>query len=230
MQPYFFPYLGYFQLLGVADTFVFYDDVQFIQRGYIHRNRTEQGAFTIPLAAAGQDTLIRDRLVARGQYAAFKRKWLRGLRHTYGKAPHYATIAGLLEEVLSSPTASVSDLACTSVRAVADLLELPVRFVTASTLDYDRTLTGQARMLNLLTTLGATDYLNPAGGRGLYDPTRFVAAGIGLHFLEPLLEDVPCHGPATHSIVHLLAHHPPGLVRKWLTEHRSILTPQHNES
>ena len=230
MQPYFFPYPGYFQLLDVADTFVFYDDVQFIQRGYIHRNRTEQGAFTIPLAAAGQDTLIRDRLIARGQFPKFQRKWLRGLAQTYGKAPHYATVARVLEDVLSSPTASVSDLACTSVRAVADVLGLTMDFKMASALDYDRTLAGQDRMLSLLNALAAKDYLNAAGGQDLYDPARFAATGIGLHFLQPALDSVPCHGPATHSILHLLAHHPPGLIREWLAEHRTIFTPQHNAS
>ena len=214
MQPYLFPYLGYFHLLAAADHFIFYDDVQFIQQGWINRNRLAHTDFTVPLQRAPHTALIRERLIDTGRYAHFKRKLLRGFEQNYGQAPHYPTACATLAAVWDRPTTHIADLAVASITAVAEQLELSTTFARASALDYDRSAPGSARLLALLQAAGATTYINPIGGGHLYDTVDFAERGIELQLLTSTLDFGDTSAGWGLSVLHPLAHHGAAVCRR----------------
>lgn len=222
MQPYLFPYLGYYQLLHATDVFVSYDDVQFIPRGYIHRNSLASGKFTVPLAKGSSRALITERLVHEDLYPKFFQKFYRGWQQAYGKAPHFADADVVLRRVMERPAADVATLAGNSVQVVADYLDLKAAYKLSSNLDYDRSLSGQDRMLSLLSALGATRYVNAIGGMELYDADRFAAAGVELRFLRPDLDMAAPEPGFANSVLHLLASHPPKQILDWLDQYTLI--------
>ncbi len=186
MQPYFFPYLGYMQLVSAVDKFVFFDDVNFIKKGWIHRNRIRdkagEVAFSVPLRKASQNNLIKDQALS-DSYADWTSGWLKTLTHCYQKAPRYEEALGLVKKVLSPPIDSISDLAQRSVESVCAYTNLTTEFTRSSDLQYDRTGSGQDKILSICQNLGATSYFNPFNGRELYDPGVFSNAGIELYFM-----------------------------------------------
>lgn len=189
MQPYLFPYLGYFQLAASVDKFVFYDDVNFIKNGWINRNRLYlSGAvryFTIPLAGASPFLKIRQVGVQPG--ALWKKKMLESVRHSYSKAPYFKAANELLQTTLDSGEASIAAIARTSVRMVCAYAGLDTQFVESSAIYGNEQLSGTERVLDICKREQASDYFNPPGGRELYSEDDFSAAGIGLHFVQPRL-------------------------------------------
>ena len=123
MQPYLFPYLGYFQLAASVDRFVFFDDVNFIKKGYIHRNSIvvngELNRFSIPLKKASQNDLIKDVWVA-DTFEDWKVKFIKTLEINYSKAPYFSEVMDLLKKVLKND--NLSELALESVRSVFEYL------------------------------------------------------------------------------------------------------------
>ena len=137
MQPYLFPYIGYFQLIAAVDTFVVYDDVQFIKRGWINRNRLNVGGaastFTVPLDDAGQDRSIRETKIQAEQYVHWRRKFFGTIDAWYRKASCYATVRPLLEAVLPErEDGTIADLALRSLHAVCEHSGITTRFVESS--------------------------------------------------------------------------------------------------
>src|SRR6476620_3783147 len=138
MQPYLFPYLGYFQLIAAADTFVVYDDVAFIRRGWINRNRLNVDGsatyFTVPIDDASQHRSIRETNLQSGQYSHWRRKFFGTIDAWYRRASSYALIRPLLETVFAEgEDGTIADLARRSLRAVCDYCGIATRFVETST-------------------------------------------------------------------------------------------------
>lgn len=187
MQPYLFPYLGYFQLIHAVDRFAVLDDVNFINRGWINRNRIlldgEPHRFTVPLVKASQNRLIRDIAVAPGPWQT---KLLRTLEQAYGKAPFREPVLALVEGVLSQASGTIGDLAFASLRAVCGYVGLEREFVSSTSAYGNASLKGQERILDICRREGASTYVNPPGGRELYEAAAFAAAGVDLRFLESL--------------------------------------------
>jgi hypothetical protein len=190
MQPYLFPYLGYFQLMRAVDRFVVYDDVAFIKQGWINRNRIlingQPSYFTIPIKHASSFAPIHDTLIDdQGQHARWIEKTLKTIDNAYRRAPQFGLVFPLVEGVLMKPTNRVVELAVASLRAVADLLEIPAEWVESSARYGNAHLKGEERVLAICRAEQATDYINAAGGRELYGYDRFEAEGVRLHFLQP---------------------------------------------
>ncbi|MGZ4820006.1 MAG: WbqC family protein [Terriglobales bacterium] len=189
MQPYFFPYLGYFQLIGAVDKFVFYDDVNFIKNGWINRNRLYLSGdvryITVPLAGASPFEKINRVVIRQGD--GWRRKILESVRHSYSKAPYFAAVNELLSSVLLSNEDRVGEVAKQSVRVVCDYLGLQRNFVQTSADYANDSLSGAARVLDICTREGARDYFNLPGGRALYDEDAFRNRGLALHFIQPSL-------------------------------------------
>lgn len=191
MQPYSFPYLGYYQLVNAVDTFVLFDDVNFINKGWINRNNIlVQGKahlFTIPLNKASQNKLIRE--IELADYSKWKTDFLKLLAFNYKKAPFFGTFYPWLEEFFSAKEyRTISDLASDSVRSIAALLGLQTRFLFSSELDYDAASCagGEDKVLNICRLLGARTYINPknAEGLGLYNKERFDSESLDLRFIN----------------------------------------------
>lgn len=189
MQPYFLPYLGYFQLAAQVEKFVFYDDVNFIKNGWINRNRlllgTEARYFTIPLRDASSFAKISE--VGVQPAAAWRRKMLDTVRQAYGRAPSFASVFALLENVLDPTVERIAEIAKRSVTAVAQYLGMSTHFVWTSANYGNQSLTGPARVLDICRREGAAEYYNLPGGRELYDAGEFAAAGVSLRFIQSQL-------------------------------------------
>jgi hypothetical protein len=184
MQPYFFPYAGYFRLFAACDLFVVLDNVQFPRRGWVHRNRLrrqdgELDWMTLPLAPAPQSVLIRD-LAFRMDIDDWGPSQLRrfpALTRATGPA------AGLVAQALSPGPTPLGYLTA-GIAATTRLLGLERRMIMASDLAIPDGLHAQDLILALARAAGATTYVNLAGGTELYDTAAFAAAGIDLHFLS----------------------------------------------
>lgn len=189
MQPYLFPYIGYFQLVHAVSRFVFYDDVTFIKQGWINRNRLlingNPGFFIVPLQQASSFTSIRDTLIVDDSQG---RPWLERLLKTfenaYRRAPEFGRVFPLLEGVFNKPARSIAELAATSIKTVASYLDIRTQWIDSSAGMADH-LRGEERVIAICKTQGATEYLNPSGGRELYAAERFEREGLRLHFLQP---------------------------------------------
>jgi hypothetical protein len=189
MQPYLFPYIGYFQLLRAVDRFVFYDDVAFIKQGWINRNRLlingRASYFTVPVSHASSFTLIRDALVDDGsQHRRWIEKTLKTFQNAYRRAPEFVRVYPMVESVFAKPTSGVAELAVASLKAVAAFLDIGTEWVESSTRYGNAHLKGEERVIAICRAEQATDYVNAAGGKELYSREPFEASGLRLHFLQ----------------------------------------------
>ncbi|MCB0458305.1 MAG: WbqC family protein, partial [Flavobacteriaceae bacterium] len=134
MQPYVFPYIGYFQLIDAVDTFVFYDDVHFIKKGWIHRNRLlmdgKDYLFTIPLQKASQNKLINEIKVLETE--AWLDNWYRTLYQCYAKAPYFIPVMELLRNIMDSSSDTISELAIKSIKDISSYIGLSTSFEVSS--------------------------------------------------------------------------------------------------
>jgi len=189
MQPYFLPYLGYFQLMASVDTFVFYDDVQYMKGGWINRNRIlrqGQPAFlTLPVAHDHIERTIRERSYLLD--ARTIRKCCDSVAEGYRRAPFIERSLRFFRSMFEPPEANVARFNIASLRTLATRLGIRASLIDASGVDGHAHLHGQDRVIALCRRLGATTYLNAAGGTALYDETSFRDAGISLRFLRPAL-------------------------------------------
>ena len=181
MQPYFFPYLGYFQLLAKVDTFIFLDDVNFIKRGYINRNQILlNGAakrFTISVRDSSQNRSIRDHF-----YTGDYNKFFNLLHQAYKKAPNYKKTLSLIEKSVDHPDQNVATVNIAAITLISELLKLPTSFQSSSELGNPLKLNGEARIVDLCKQVDAKTYLNPEGGRELYREESFTEAGLSLNW------------------------------------------------
>jgi hypothetical protein len=224
MQPYLFPYIGYFQLLAAVDRFVIYDDVTFIKQGWINRNRMlingEPAFFTVPLAHRSSAVAIRDtRISDSPQHREWPEKLMKSFDSAYGRAPEFAPTRPLIERVLARATPRIADLALDSIRAVAERLEIRTPIVATSTAYGNAHLQGQDRVLAICKAERASRYVNLAGGRALYSRERFQAEGVELRFIEPRPIEYRQFGAPfvpSLSIVDVLMFNPVERVRQFL--------------
>jgi len=190
MQPYVFPYIGYFNLIEASDAFVFYDDVHYINRGWINRNRVLiNGAahtFTVPLAGASQNRLIMD--VALHELVSFRAKFLRQLGQAYARAPYFQAGISYVETVLRQPCVSIADLAIHSVEQLYVFLGLSRKlFRSSATFGASRGMERADRLIEITRALGATRYVNALGGMDLYEQEYFRQYEVELNFVRPVL-------------------------------------------
>lgn len=185
MQPYFFPYIGYFQLIHAVDVFVVYDDVQFIKGGWINRNRIlVQGRphfITLDLEGASPNRLISEVRI-RGRLLP---KILKTIAQSYAKAPESASAMALIKEALMQKERNLASYLDRQLKMTCEYLGVHVDWVLSSSLPKDPSLRGQEKLLDICERLGATHYINLPGGRRLYDPREFRRRNIRLSFLYP---------------------------------------------
>lgn len=186
MQPYFFPYIGYFQLIHAVDTFVVYDDVHFIKKGWIHRNRVlidgNPHPFTLSIQKMSQNRLICDH--ERSQPDEIAEQQLKLLRHAYHKAPQFEHVFPLLERVIRHPERNVGKYLANGIEEVARYLGISTTFILSSELNAGFGLKGQTRIIKMCEQLRATHYVNAINGMCLYDADVFEQARIDLSFIK----------------------------------------------
>ena len=196
MQPYFFPYLGYFQLIAASDIFVSLDDVNFIKKGWINRNRlvfnNKAALFTVPLENVSQNRLICDTRIAATAFAIWKDNFLKSVAAFYKKFPFFTEGMSILEAVLAQPAAAISDMAIASLRACCDALHITTPIMISSTIPQAVDCKKERKLIAICKSLQADTYLNPIGGVSLYSQDMFTQDGIRLRFLKPALPPYTC--------------------------------------
>jgi len=184
MQPYFLPYIGYFRLITAVDQFILLDNVNYINGGWINRNRwLMQGrphTFNIPLSHASQHKLINELMIDRDHYQP--KKLLTTVYHCYHLAPEFAAIFPLLEKIFYVEKSQLLSFIIHALQVIFDYLERDFVYQLAS-LTLPKTCAGAEYIIALCQSRQATHYLNASGGRTLYDASQFSQAGIQLGFL-----------------------------------------------
>ena len=192
MQPYFFPYIGYFQLIRAVDTFVIYDNIQYSKKGWVNRNRIlrqgKEALISIPLKKDSDFLDIRDRRLAAG----FRReRLLNQISDAYRRAPYFAEAFPIVETVLRHDDDNLFRFLYHSIISVCEYLQVDTDIATSSAIPIDHALRGQDKVLAICEQAAASHYINPIGGVPLYSREDFMHRDIQLQFLRTL----PCLYP-----------------------------------
>jgi len=193
MQPYIFPYIGYFQLIKAVDKFVIYDDVNFINKGWINRNRILVGGkdhlFTIPLKDASQNKLIFE--VELSESEPWRKKLLKTIQQSYQKAPNYQTVFPIIEEIVNFDTRTINELIIHCLKRICSYLSIETEIVLTSRIYNNTDLKGPERILDICKQENAQHYINPIGGMELYDKSKFSSQDIRLNFIRSTASAYP---------------------------------------
>ena len=188
MQPYFFPYLGYWQMFFAVDKFVLLDDVNFIMRGYINRNSILMNGkahlFSIPLDKPSQNKLIKDTKIKFAQKD--RENFLKTITLAYKKAPFYDKFFPVFKDIVENVDDDLTNYIKYSFEQVKNYLGLDTEILISSQIEKDNTLHAQDRIIEINKRLGATQYINAIGGQELYNKSDFDNAGIKLNFIKML--------------------------------------------
>ena len=184
MQPYFLPYIGYFQLLKAVDKYVIYDDVNFIKRGWINRNSIllngKSFLFTLTLLEASQNKLINEIYVSDESS-----KLLKTINNAYKKAPYFSSVYSIIEKIFAFENKNLARYVGNSIIQIADYLGLDTEIVYSSDIrEKDASLKAQDKILNICEVMGASQYFNAIGGRDLYSIDHFSNLNIKLNFIK----------------------------------------------
>jgi len=188
MQPYLFPYIGYFQLIHAVDRFIVYDDVTFIKQGWINRNRIlvngEPLLFSVPLSGASSNKLIRDIQINNAPYIVWRKKFFKTLEQNYRKAPQYEKILSIMKDVFGDEPQLISILAIRSIKVTCAYLDITTGILETAINYSNSHLKAEDRVIDICCKEHAQTYVNAAGGRELYNKDNFKRNGIDLYFLK----------------------------------------------
>lgn len=183
MQPYLFPYIGYFQLINHADTFVFFDDVSYIKKGYINRNNYivngNKKLVTLPVLKASQNKKINQLYFVENVGFFLKTIYL-----NYKKSKYFDCVYPLIEKALTVPDKGIVNVCMVSTKLILDYLNIDKDIVLSSEVNYSRDADAPAKVISICQTLNASHYINPIGGRNIYDKSVFDSENIKLSFLK----------------------------------------------
>ena len=197
MQPYFMPYIGYWQLIAAVDAFVVYDNIKYTKKGWINRNRLfkngNEATFSLPLRKDSDFLDVNQRFLA----DSFDREdLLNRFWEAYRKAPEFSSVMPLLEGIIRNPASNLFEYIFASIKSVCEFLGIQTPLVVSSNIDCDHSLKSAQRVQAICKTLGAETYVNPVGGMELYSKEDFAARGIDLKFLKVLPFEYPQGGNA----------------------------------
>jgi len=182
-QPYLFPYIGYWQLMNLADTFVISDSMQYIKKGYINRNyillNGERHRFTMEVMGVHGTSLINEASVGNNA-----RKIISTIKHAYKNAPYFNEVFPLIDDLLHHKEKNLARYLGHSMQAIAQYIGMNTDFIYLSELQGETDLKAQDRTIDICKRVNAEKYVNAIGGQSLYDKESFKNEGMELSFLE----------------------------------------------
>lgn len=185
MQPYFFPYIGYFQLINAVDLFIVYDNIQYTKKGWINRNRILQNGtdtlISLPIKKASDFLDVCDREVAD---SFDRKKLLNKIRAAYNRAPYFKQIFPLIERVVKHDDVNLFRFIHHSISQTLEHLGVTTQLIKSSDVNIDHTLKSQEKVLALCDAVSAETYVNAIGGVDLYSKEVFSSKGIDLKFIK----------------------------------------------
>ena len=223
MQPYFFPYLGYFDLINSVDHWIVADSVQYIRHGWINRNRIHHSQsdwkyIIAPVRKCPLGTPIHKIKTVNSEW---RMSILRSLHHYKKHAPFFKRTYELVEECLETKETSLAPLNVSILARTCSYLEIPFKWEYLSELDLPMDAANSPEELAILIsrTAGATEYINPPGGADLYNPEKFKQHGIDLRIKNIIDFQYNC-SPYEFipylSIIDVLMWNTPHTIRKYL--------------
>lgn len=187
MQPYFMPYIGYFQLINAVDKFVIYDNIKYTKKGWINRNRIlvngKDQYVSLPIKKDSDFLNINERILS-DSWKNERRKLLNRLKASYSKSPYYSSVVILLEDILNHSEVNLFNFIFNSIQKVCYFLDIETPLVKFSSLDVDNSLKGTSKVIKICHCLKSNYYINPIGGIKLYNKTEFSRSRIDLSFLK----------------------------------------------
>lgn len=187
MQPYLFPYIGYFQLMNAVDEFVVYDNIEFTKKGWINRNRIlvngQDAYISFPLKKDSDYLNISERYLAE-TWNTERKKMLNRITESYRKAPYFNYAFPVIEKIISFEEQNLFRFILNSIKEINNYLEIPVSLVTSSTIPIDFSLKAEKKVMAICEAMKADVYINPIGGLELYNKEEFREAGIELNFIK----------------------------------------------
>ena len=188
MQPYLFPYIGYFQLINAVEKFIIYDDVNFIKQGWINRNNIlangRKYLFLLPIEKISSFKKINETKINLNIYNKSKIKLLKTIEQSYRKAPFYKNTMPLIEKTFELDSKYISDFAKKSITEVCNYLEIKTEIIKSSEIYNNENLKSVSRVIDICKKENAAGYINPIGGQELYNKQEFKEENIKLNFLK----------------------------------------------
>lgn len=186
MQPYIFPYIGYFQLINAVDKFVILDDVNYINKGWINRNNIllngKGSLFTIPLKEASQNKLIDEIYIS--DESKWKIKFLKTIEQNYKKACCFGTAYPIIEEIVNNSNSKISGFNYYSITKINNYFGIQTEVIASSSIYKNTDLKAQKRIIDICMKEKASVYINPIGGTELYNKQDFIEKKLELFFIK----------------------------------------------
>lgn len=197
MQPYFFPYIGYFQLIAAVDLFIVYDNIKYTKKGWINRNRMLQNGkdvmFSLPLKSDSDYLDVCERELA----ADFNRdKLLNQFKGAYRRAPYFEQTFPLIELFVRHEDANLFRYLHHAIVKTCEHFGITTEIRKSSEIAIDHTLKNQDKVLALCEAVGASTYVNAIGGMELYAKETFRENRIDLKFIQSKPFEYPQLGDA----------------------------------
>lgn len=187
MQPYLFPYIGYFQLINAVDYFIIYDDVQYIKGGWINRNRillnNKAHLFSFSVKQDSLQLNINERMYSSKIFTEIN-KFIKTLQIGYKRVPNCNEVIDLVIKIFDTTNYNVASFNANQLKEIANYIGIKTKFLFSSELGLFNQLKAEDRIINICMKLGAKQYINPIGGQDLYSKAHFLGEGIVLNFLE----------------------------------------------
>jgi hypothetical protein len=185
MQPYFFPYIGYFQLIAAVDLFILYDNIKYTKKGWINRNRILQNGndvmFSLPLKKNSDSLNVCERELA----ADFNRnKLLHQFKNAYRHAPYFTKTFPLIEQIVLHEETNLFQFLHHSIVKTCEHLGITTKIEISSNISIDHDLKKQDKILALCEAVGANIYVNAIGGMELYSKETFREKDVDLKFIQ----------------------------------------------
>ena len=188
MQPYLFPYIGYFQMINCSDYFVIADDVQYIKRGWINRNRIllngEPALVILPVKKGSAFAKIYERNFVEKENPRGRITFLNKIYDAYHKAPEFEHSYGLIEKIINYDDNNVAKYLQNSIQEICAYLTISTEIIMESTFNVSPDMNYQDAVITVCKKLKATRYINAIGGTNLYSADKFNAHGLELKFIK----------------------------------------------
>lgn len=227
MQPYLFPYLGYWQMMNAVDRFVVYDDVNYIKGGWINRNYIlSNGAphlFTLSLDKASPFKKINETEIKPGPEN--RSKVLSFIRNAYMKAPYFKAVFPLLEDIFGQEENNLALFLFNHFRKVCGYIGIKTELLLSSDIEKDNSLRAQDKVIEINKKLNAAQYINAIGGQELYSRDDFAANGLRLSFIRMKPETYPQFGNEfvpNLSIIDVMMFNSPENIRRLLSSYELV--------
>ncbi len=192
MQPYFMPYLGYWQLMNFVDVFVIYDNIEYTKKGWINRNRILVGGkdeyVSLSLKKDSDFLNVNERFLSEQFHLNDVRKIINKITESYRKAPMFSEVMPIVEKILLCPHKNLFDYIYNSLLVWKEFLKISTKILKSSSLSINiEEYKGKDKVIAICKSLGAKSYINAIGGQELYSKKDFATEGIEIKFIKPHL-------------------------------------------